>query len=250
MDIHHSLTRDFAITVTPATLCTALQVTGLDDDLSSDQWTVFAPTDDAFSKLGSDNIEYLLNDTLVLTDVLLFHVLPALVSGEDLPCVAGANLLEMANGDDLRSLCVNDVPTFLKGAGNPRDDSTMPMLIETDIETCSGTIHVVNGVLLNMELPFDMDGGDDDDIVIEETVAPTVAPVEEATVAPTASPVVAETPAPTTSPVAEATTPPGECMTISEIACSLEDFSTLCGLLQAQNLTDALDDGVWTGTWR
>ena len=218
---------------------------------------VFAPTDDAFAKLGSDNIAALLNDTLLLTDVLLFHVVPEAIMADELPCPAGENLIEMANGDDLRSLCANDVPTFLKGAFNPRDDN-MPMLVQTDIETCSGIIHVLDGVLLSSELPFPVDGPaeDDDEVVVEEPTASPVAAIT--TPPPTPAPVqtITEVPtdpmtlAPTTSPVAEATTAPvseGECMTVSEIACSLEDFSMLCGLLEAQNLTDTLDDGVWTG---
>ncbi len=207
---------------TTDTLCAVLQATGLEEDLSSDQWTVFAPNDAAFAALGDDNLQAIVNDTVLLTELLLFHVHPDVLFTRDLPCEAGSNLIETASGDDLRSLCVGNTPTYLKGPFNPRDQA-LPVLVETEIETCSGIIHVIDGVLLNVQLPFPIDRGD----------VPTLAPAAAATDSPAA---------PSTTTAAD-----GDCMTISELACSLDDFTTLCGFLGAQNLTDDLDDGLWTG---
>jgi len=89
-------------------VCEALLITELADDLSGDTWTVFAPIDDAFEVLGRDNLDALVfgNSTVPLTDLLLFHVIPGQsLTSADLPCVAGQNLVEMANGFSTRTIC-------------------------------------------------------------------------------------------------------------------------------------------------
>jgi len=40
--------------------------------------------------------------------------------------------------------------------------------------------------------------------------------------------------------------PPVECQTIAEIACGLEDFTTLCTAVTQAGLGDALSSGLWT----
>jgi hypothetical protein len=88
----------------PEILCDALMDTGLIDDLETDIWTVFAPTNDAFEELGSNTLDTLSNDTAVLTDLLLFHtVAGTALKSDDLPCVAGENLITMANGIETRT---------------------------------------------------------------------------------------------------------------------------------------------------
>jgi uncharacterized surface protein with fasciclin (FAS1) repeats len=78
--------------------------TGLDDDLASDQWTVFAPTNEAFAMLGQANIDYFYNDTAAFTDLLLYHVVAGeALQSSDLPCPAGSNLVSMANGQNSRT---------------------------------------------------------------------------------------------------------------------------------------------------
>jgi len=58
------------------TLVAALQATGLDAALANteDTFTVFAPTDEAFAKLGDETINALLADPETLSDILLYHV--------------------------------------------------------------------------------------------------------------------------------------------------------------------------------
>jgi uncharacterized surface protein with fasciclin (FAS1) repeats len=57
-------------------LCEAVLTAGLGDALSGGLWTVFAPTDDGFTKLlGKDPIGTLKSlDKDALTDLLLYHV--------------------------------------------------------------------------------------------------------------------------------------------------------------------------------
>jgi uncharacterized surface protein with fasciclin (FAS1) repeats len=219
-----------------ATLCDALEVTGLYDDLESDMWTVFAPTDDAFGLLGDDNIAYLYNDTSVLTELLLFHVVPGeSLLAEDLPCVAGSNLVTMANGEDTRTLCQNGVPTYQKGTANPSDDS--PTFMTTDIVTCNGVIHVIDKVLLDVPLPFEMGTTTEKEATGSPTTTTTTTEVD------VTSPTDAPAPASTSNSTAGEE---GECSTIADIACDSEDFDTLCTLLMEYNLTENLSEGTWT----
>ncbi|KAL3921668.1 MAG: hypothetical protein SGARI_006626, partial [Bacillariaceae sp.] len=130
-----------------ATLCTAVKAAGLGDALSSGSWTVFAPTDEAFDKLGS-LLDDVLADTDLLTDILLFHAVDDVVASSDLECntMGDDGLVTMANGQDSRTVCHPTGEIFQKGGANPRN--AMPEIILTDIETCQGFIHVVDHVML------------------------------------------------------------------------------------------------------
>lgn len=97
---------------------------------------MFAPTNEAFAKLG-DTLDMVVADKNLLTDVLLFHAVDDVVSSDDLVC---AGKVEMANGQDSRTVCEGK-KIFQKGGSNPRN--AMPEIIETDIATCQGYIHVV-----------------------------------------------------------------------------------------------------------
>ena len=81
------------------TLVQALGAASLVDTLSGDDnYTVFAPTDEAFAAAGID-----LNDanltTEALTDILLYHVVPGTIMSTDL--TVGMTNVTAANGDDL-----------------------------------------------------------------------------------------------------------------------------------------------------
>ena len=123
-------------------LCEAITITELNDDLDEDAWTIFAPTDDAFEGLGRDNLDSLVfgNDTVALTDLLLFHIVPGVSLTSDLlPCEAGNNLLEMANGEDSRTLCENKVtPIEQRGQFNDKEDA--PKFVDMDIMACNGVV--------------------------------------------------------------------------------------------------------------
>ncbi len=121
------------------TLVAAVQAAGLVDTLKSEgPFTVFAPTDDAFSAaLSALNIEAadLLADTETLTDILLYHV----VSGEAYAAdVVGLESVTTVQGSDI-SISVTDDGVFL-------NDSVQ--VIITDIQASNGVIHVIDFVLL------------------------------------------------------------------------------------------------------
>jgi uncharacterized surface protein with fasciclin (FAS1) repeats len=127
------------------TLCQAVEISDLSDDLAEDAWTIFAPTDAAFEALGQDNLDSLIfgNDTVPLTDLLLFHVVPGVSLTTDmLPCKAGKNLLEMANGRDSRTLCTGKI-TPIEQRGQFNDKADAPAFIDTDIVACNGVVSLL-----------------------------------------------------------------------------------------------------------
>ncbi|KAI2508387.1 PFAM Fasciclin domain [Fragilaria crotonensis] len=81
------------------TLSAALKAAGLDATLrGAGPFTVFAPTDKAFAKLGNANIQALLEDPETLSDILLYHV----ISGKVLRRHLRNDIVKAANLDNLR----------------------------------------------------------------------------------------------------------------------------------------------------
>jgi len=81
-------------------LCELIETTGLSDDLSTDLWTMFIPTDEAFQALPESLMETLMEDDDALLDVLLFHAIPGdTINSTQLVC---GGIVEMANGDESR----------------------------------------------------------------------------------------------------------------------------------------------------
>ena len=122
-------------------MCSAIELTDLTQTLSEGHWTVFAPTNTAFQNLD-ELWDVALSDIPLLKDILLFHVVDEVVEEEDLECTG---LIEKANGQNSRTICRDD-ELFQKGGSNSRNSP--PKITATDIPTCQGVIHVVDGVLL------------------------------------------------------------------------------------------------------
>lgn len=77
------------------------------ETLDSGQFTVFAPTDDAFAKLDPATVEKLKTDSDLLTSILTYHVVPgqlspAQVAGEH-KTVQGATVNVTGAGDELKA---------------------------------------------------------------------------------------------------------------------------------------------------
>lgn len=82
-----SLTTVIADSATFSTLTRALKATGLDETLGgSDQFTIFAPTDEAFGKLPDETLNKLMlpGNVEKLRMLLLYHVVAGNVSAADL----------------------------------------------------------------------------------------------------------------------------------------------------------------------
>jgi transforming growth factor-beta-induced protein len=120
------------------TLATALEAADLIETLSNEgQFTVFAPTDDAFAKLPEGTVEALLEDIPALTDILLYHVVDGkvlaadVVALEEAETLLGENVSIRVEGD---MVYINDAQVIL-----------------TDIMADNGVIHVIDTVLLPPE---------------------------------------------------------------------------------------------------
>lgn len=121
------------------TLITALEAAGLDATLADEDatFTVFAPTDDAFAKLGTDTINSLLADTDTLSDILLYHVVAEQEIDADAAAAAVGMTLDMANGDDAAVSQVGDALYV-----------NLSQVIDTNISASNGIIHVLDTVLI------------------------------------------------------------------------------------------------------
>jgi uncharacterized surface protein with fasciclin (FAS1) repeats len=126
-------------------LCASVTQAGLGTQLNTGNWTVFAPTNNAFFNLG-DRLGVVLGNTDVLTGVILYHAVQGIVNAEDLTC---SGSLEMANGQTSRTECQKD-SIYQKGEGNGLGE--MPQVVATNINTCTGVVHMVDEVLLPAEL--------------------------------------------------------------------------------------------------
>jgi hypothetical protein len=115
---------------------------GLAGTLSEGSYTIFAPTDDAFSKLGPEMLDAVLADSALLTDILLYHVVDEELLSTDLECNGS---IRMANAKETTTVCANDC-LYQKGVGNSWE--SLPRIISQDLRTCNGKIHVLNQVLL------------------------------------------------------------------------------------------------------
>jgi transforming growth factor-beta-induced protein len=110
--------------------------------------TVFAPTDAAFAALaealGEEEFNAVLEDTALLTDILLYHVVPGTVMSEDVVAALDENMDEFSTQTAQGQ--------FIDIAGNVEDGITIDganLVLElVDIEADNGVIHVIDAVIL------------------------------------------------------------------------------------------------------
>ena len=123
------------------TLVAALQATGLDTVLDDPDatFTVFAPTDAAFSLLGQETIDALLADTETLSDILLYHV----IQGSE---VLQDGALTVAQSDDNKVEMANGAETALSLANNTLFINKSAVSL-ADVMADNGVIHVVDQVI-------------------------------------------------------------------------------------------------------
>ncbi|BDV31349.1 hypothetical protein Microterr_20090 [Microbacterium terricola] len=102
------------------------------DTLNGDEFTVFAPVDDAFAKIDPATIESLKTDSETLTSILTYHVLPGQIEPADIvgthTTVQGADLEVTGSGDELM---VNDATVICGG-----------------VQTANATVYLIDTVLM------------------------------------------------------------------------------------------------------
>ncbi|MCW6053479.1 fasciclin domain-containing protein [Lyngbya sp. CCAP 1446/10] len=117
------------------TLVTALNVAGLAEGLKEKgPFTVFAPTDEAFSKLPSGTVEALLENIPQLIKVLTYHVIPKqkITAAE----IGKTNSVTTSEGSTLKidtsdGVKINDAK-----------------VVTPDVEADNGVIHIIDTVLI------------------------------------------------------------------------------------------------------
>ncbi|MEI3842861.1 MULTISPECIES: fasciclin domain-containing protein [Microbacterium] len=102
------------------------------DTLNGDEFTVFAPVDDAFAKIDPATIEGLKTDSATLTSILTYHVVPGQIAPDAIPgthkTVQGADVEVTGSGDDLM---VNGASVICGG-----------------VQTANATVYLVDSVLM------------------------------------------------------------------------------------------------------
>ena len=119
------------------TLVAAVKAADLVDTLSGDgPFTVFAPTDEAFSKLPKGTLENLLKpeNKEQLVAILTYHVVPGAVMAKD---VVNLKRAKTAQGQNIR-IKVADGKVQVNQAN----------VVKTDVRSSNGVIHVIDKVIL------------------------------------------------------------------------------------------------------
>lgn len=102
------------------------------DTLNGDEFTVFAPVDDAFAKIDAATIETLKTDSALLSSILTYHVVPGQIEPADIAgmhtTVNGADLEVTGSGD---ALMVNGANVICGG-----------------VQTANATVYLIDSVLL------------------------------------------------------------------------------------------------------
>ncbi|WP_314651297.1 fasciclin domain-containing protein [uncultured Microbacterium sp.] len=102
------------------------------DTLNGDEFTVFAPVDEAFAKIDPATIESLKTDSATLSSILTYHVVPGQIEPSDIAgmhtTVNGADLEVTGSGDDLM---VNDATVICGG-----------------VQTANATVYLIDTVLM------------------------------------------------------------------------------------------------------
>merc|ERR1711962_271451 len=127
---------------TPAlsTLLAAVKAAGLAPTLSGKgDFTVFAPTNDAFAKLPEGTIPTLLKpeNKQQLADILLRHVLPTRIMAGDIP--RGTTKVKTVGGEEIEVINNSRGVSIKSSAGTAK-------VIATDIMTSNGVVHLVDTV--------------------------------------------------------------------------------------------------------
>ena len=119
------------------TLVAAVQAAELEGTLRGPgPFTVFAPTDAAFSGLPAGTLDNLLlpENKDLLTSILTYHVVAGAVTSEQ---VVGLTTATTVQGEEL-NISVDNGIVSINGV----------QVTQTDIEASNGIIHIIDGVLL------------------------------------------------------------------------------------------------------
>lgn len=116
------------------TLVKAVGAAGLADTLNTtDDITVFAPTDDAFKAMDQDTLGKAMKDKKLLTTVLTYHVVPGRLAPDE---VAGKH--ETLQGGTVE----------VKGSGEDFTVGPKATVLCGNVQTANATVYIIDQVLL------------------------------------------------------------------------------------------------------
>lgn len=122
------------------TLVQAVEAAGLVDTLKTPgPYTVFAPVDEAFNRMPEGALDKLLQDVSKLKKIVTYHVVFGDVRGEDLLEIDEAETVE-------GSVLVIDTTKGYK--------VNQAIVLQPDILTDNGVIHVIDSVLMPAMMEF------------------------------------------------------------------------------------------------
>jgi len=155
-----------------STLVSLVDAAGLSDVLNSPdvEFTVFAPTNDAFAALPGFVVDYLTSDVELLTRVLTYHVIAGSVTSDMVSPMMADSMEMTAVGADLMG---SQLTITVAEDGTIWVDNAK--VIITDIVASNGVVHVIDAVLvppvtLDEVIPADVTG--DINIAGSSTVYP------------------------------------------------------------------------------
>ncbi|KAL2094259.1 hypothetical protein ACEWY4_008978 [Coilia grayii] len=119
-----------------SSLRTVAEVSGLMDTLKQPgHYTLFAPTNAAFDKVGGDVMERLMGDKSVLQALLHYHLLNSVQCSE---AIMAGSIYETMEGSTIEIGCDGESLTV----------NGIKMVLKKDIVTTNGVIHLIDQVLI------------------------------------------------------------------------------------------------------
>src|SRR5688500_9985558 len=121
-------------------LVRAIEAAGLAETLQGEgPFTIFAPTDEAFSKLPQGQLDSLLANPAQLRTLLLGHVVPARVTAADAATQSSATTVAGGNV----AIAAKDSGVTVGGAN----------VVKADLAASNGVVHAVDAVILPSAAP-------------------------------------------------------------------------------------------------
>ncbi len=121
-----------------STLVGLIKDAGLVDALKKGEFTVFAPTNDAFKKVSAETMAALGKDKELLKSVLTYHVVPTKVMAKDVKAGESPKTVQ-------GTAFMIEVKDGKVSVGNKQG---MANVTKTDIVASNGVIHVIDSVII------------------------------------------------------------------------------------------------------
>jgi transforming growth factor-beta-induced protein len=213
-----------------STLVTAVQAAGLEQTLRTTQnITVFAPTDAAFAKIPKPTLDAILADKALLTKILTYHVSGRVITAEQI-LNAGSGTIRTLAGERIR---------FVAKDGKVVLNETV-MVTATNIKASNGIIHVLDAVLIPPSVAN----------APTTTVSPTSSTTSTVPPTTTAAPATTVAPIPTTVPpttVPPTTTPPTTMPATTVVPTTVAPVTTTTKPIVPVGAKDVVDTAIGAG---